>query len=233
MIDLYYWPTPNGWKITIALEEMGLPYRVVPVNIGRGEQHEASFVRLSPNRRMPAIVDHDPIGGGEPLELFESAAILQYLADKSGQLLPTSGNARYQVLAWVAWQVAGLGPMAGQLHHFKSYADAKLEYAIERYSNEVNRLYGVLDHQLEGRDFLCGDYSIADVASYPWILPEAHAQDMAQFPNLSRWYQALRARPAVQRGRKVGAELAKPLDAEAKKILFGQTAASSKAATRV
>lgn len=233
MIDLYYWPTPNGWKITIALEEMGLPYRVVPVNIGRGEQHEASFVRLSPNRRMPAIVDHDPIGGGAPLELFESAAILQYLADKSGQLLPKTGSARYQVLAWVAWQVAGLGPMAGQLHHFKSYAEAKLEYAIDRYSNEVNRLYGVLDHQLEGRDFVCGDYSIADVASYPWILPEAHGQDLAQFPNLSRWYQALRARPAVQRGRKVGAELAKPLDAEAKKILFGQTAASAKAATRV
>ncbi len=232
MIDLHYWPTPNGWKITIALEEMGLPYRVVPVDIGRGAQHEAGFVRLSPNRRMPAIVDDDPIGGGAPLALFESGAILQYLADKSGQLLPKSGSARYEVLAWVAWQIAGLGPMAGQLHHFKDYAGPKIVYAIERYTNEVNRLYGVLDHQLEGREFLCDAYSIADIASYAWILPESHGQDLSHFPNLARWYHALRARPAVQRGRKVGAELARPLDDEAKKILFGQTAASAKAATR-
>ena len=232
MIDLYYWPTPNGWKITIALEEMGLPYRVVPVDIGRGAQHDAGFVRISPNRRMPAIIDDDPLGGGAPIDLFESAAILQYLADKSGQLLPKSGQGRYEVLAWVAWQVAGLGPMAGQLHHFKDYAPAKIEYAIQRYANEVNRLYGVLDARLEGREFLCGAYSIADIASYPWVLPEAHGQDMTHFPNLDRWYRVMRARPAVQKGRKVGVELARPMDEESKKVLFGQSATSVKAATK-
>jgi GST-like protein len=229
MIDLYYWPTPNGWKITMALEELELPDRVVPVDMGRGGQHAPDFVRLSPNRRMPAIVDHDPEGGGT-IEIFESAAILQYLGDKTGKLLPSRGQARYEVLAWVAWQVAGLGPMAGQLHHFKSYAPTTIDYAIDRYTKEVNRLYGVLDARLEGREFLCGELSIADLASYPWILPEAHGQDLASFPNLARWYRTMRARPAIQRGRKVGVELARPMDEEAKKVLFGQTAQSAREA---
>lgn len=224
MIDLYYWPTPNGWKITMALEELGLPYRVVPVDIGRGAQHAPEFVRLSPNRRMPAIVDHDGVGGGV-IELFESAAILQYLGDKTGKLLPARGQARYDVLAWVAWQVAGLGPMAGQLGHFKSYAPVKVEYAIERYSKEVQRLYGVLDARLEGREFLCGELSIADFASFPWIHPEMQGQDLTQFPNLARWLLAMGDRPAVQRGRKVGAELSRPIDDEAKKVLFGAASA--------
>ncbi|GAB4216544.1 MAG: glutathione S-transferase N-terminal domain-containing protein [Sandaracinaceae bacterium] len=230
MIDVYYWPTPNGWKITIALEELELPYRVVPVDITRGAQHAAEFVRISPNRRMPAIVDHAPLGGGEPIAIFESGAILPYLAEKTGRLMPADPRGKYEVLQWVAWQVAGLGPMAGQLHHFQSYAPEKIPYAIDRYRNEVNRLYGVLDQALRGRDFLAGSYSIADIACYPWILPEAHGQDLAAFPDLARWYHALRARPAVQRGRKVGAELARPLDEEAKKVLFGQTAASAAAA---
>jgi GST-like protein len=230
MIDVHYWPTPNGWKITIALEELALPYRVIPVDITRGAQHTEAFTRLSPNHRMPAIVDHEPAGGGEPIAIFESAAILQYLAEKTGQLLPADPRGRYEVLQWVAWQVAGLGPMAGQLHHFQSYAPEKIPYAIERYRKEVNRLYGVLDRQLRGRDFLAGAYSIADIAAYPWILPEAHGQDLADFPDLARWYRTLRERPAVQRGRKVGVELARPLDDEAKKVLFGQTAASAEAA---
>jgi GST-like protein len=230
MIDVHYWPTPNGWKVTMALEELALPYRIVPVDIGRGAQHAPEFVRLSPNRRMPAIVDHDGIGGGT-IELFESAAILQYLAEKAGKLLPARGPRRYEVLAWVAWQVAGLGPMAGQLHHFESYAPTRLDYAIDRYAKEVNRLYGVLDARLDGREFLCDELSIADLASYPWILPEAHGQNLAEFPNLARWYAALRARPAIARGRKVGAELARPMDDEARRILFGQTARGARAAS--
>jgi GST-like protein len=230
MIDVYYWPTPNGWKVTIALEELALPYRVVPVDITRGEQHTADFTKLSPNQRMPAIVDHEPAGGGAPIAIFESAAILQYLAERTGRLMPTDPRGKYEVLQWVAWQVAGLGPMAGQLHHFQSYAPEKIPYAIERYRKEVNRLYGVMDRQLRGREFLAEEYSIADIACYPWILPEAHGQDLEDFPGLSRWYAALRARPAVQRGRKVGAELARPLDDQAKQVLFGQTAASAAAA---
>jgi GST-like protein len=227
VIDLHYWPTPNGWKVSIALEELGLPYRVVPVDITRGAQHAPAFAAISPNHRMPAIVDHEPLGGGPPLSVFESGAILQYLAEKTGRLMPADPRGRYEALQWVAWQVAGLGPMAGQLHHFKSYAPEPIPYAIERYTNEVNRLYGVLDRRLADREHLAGDYSIADIASFPWILPEAHGQDLASFPHLSRWYWALRARPAVKRGRKVGVELARPLDAEAKKVLFGQTAESA------
>lgn len=230
MIDVHYWPTPNGWKVTIALEELGLPYRVIPVDITRGAQHEPEFVRISPNRRMPAIVDHEPLGGGEPLAIFESAAILQYLGEKTGRLLPTDPRGKYEVLQWVAWQVAGLGPMAGQLHHFKSYAPEPIPYAIERYAKEVDRLYGVLDRRLSDREHVAGDYSIADIACYPWILPEAHGIELSRFPSLSRWYWALRERPAIKRGRKVGVELARPLDDEAKKVLFGQTAESAERA---
>lgn len=221
MIDLYFWPTPNGKKISVALEELGLPYRVVPVDIGRGAQNEAEFVRISPNHKMPAIVDDDGPEGAK-ISVFESAAILQYLGEKTGHFLPKAGQARYDVLAWLAWQVAGLGPMAGQYGHFTRYAPTRIEYGVERYGREVDRLYGVLDARLEGREFVAGELSVADFAIYPWILPEHRAWDRARLANLTRWHDAMGARPGVQRGMAVGAELSKPLDAEAKKVLFGQ-----------
>jgi GST-like protein len=226
MIDLHYWPTPNGWKISIALEELELPYNMIPVNIGRGEQFKPEFLAISPNNRMPAIVDHDPPGGGAPLSIFESGAILTYLAEKTGKLSPTDLRGRYEVAQWVHWQMGGLGPMAGQAHHFRGYAPEKIPYAIDRYTNEVNRLYGVLNKRLADREFLAGAYSIADIASYPWVVPhERQGQDLAEFPHLQRWFQALRERPAVQRGMAVGKDLSKPvMDEEAKKILFGQKA---------
>jgi GST-like protein len=226
MIDLHYWPTPNGWKISIALEELELPYNMIPVNIGRGEQFKPEFLAISPNNRMPAIVDHDPPGGGAPLSIFESGAILTYLAEKTGKLSPTDLRGRYEVAQWVHWQMGGLGPMAGQAHHFRGYAPEKIPYAIDRYTNEVNRLYGVLNKRLADREFLAGAYSIADIASYPWVVPhERQGQDLAEFPHLRRWFQALRERPAVQRGMAVGKDLSKPvMDEEAKKILFGQKA---------
>ncbi|UJR80674.1 Disulfide-bond oxidoreductase YfcG [Sandaracinus amylolyticus] len=228
MIDLHYWPTPNGWKITIALEELGLPYAVKPVNIGRGEQFRPEFLAISPNNRMPAIVDDDPPGGGAPIAIFESGAILQYLAEKTGRLIPSDVRGRYEVLQWVAWQVAGLGPMAGQAHHFRQYAPEKLPYAIDRYTNEVNRLYGVLDRRLSDREFVAGEYSIADIAIYPWVVPwQAQGQQLSEFPHLERWFRALEARDAVKRGVEVGKELRVPkMDDEAKKVLFGQTAKS-------
>ncbi|HYM32890.1 MAG TPA: glutathione S-transferase N-terminal domain-containing protein [Candidatus Cybelea sp.] len=229
MIDLHYWPTPNGWKITIMLEECGLPYTVKPVNIGRGEQFKPEFLRISPNNRMPAIVDHDPPGGGPPVSVFESGAILIYLGEKTGKFLPKDLRGRFNVIEWVMWQMGGLGPMAGQNHHFSNYAPDKLPYAIDRYVKETNRLYGVLDVQLgKTGKFIAGDYSIADMASYPWVVPyERQGQKLEDFPNLKRWFETMRARPAVQKALSVGKELRQPtMDAEAKKILFGQTAAN-------
>ncbi|MFT3765003.1 MAG: glutathione S-transferase N-terminal domain-containing protein [Minicystis sp.] len=229
MIDLHYWPTPNGWKISIMLEEIGLPYRVVPVNIGRGEQFKPEFLAISPNNRMPAIVDHDPPGGGDPVSVFESGAILLYLGDKTGQLLPKDLRGRYEVTQWVMWQMGGLGPMAGQAHHFRQYAPEKIAYGINRYTNEVNRLYGVMNKRLADREFLAGAYSIADIAAYPWVVPyKNQGQDLEEFPNLKRWFEAIGARPAVERGMAVGKELRStaPMDEEAKKVLFGQTAKS-------
>jgi GSH-dependent disulfide-bond oxidoreductase len=230
MIDLHYWPTPNGWKVSIMLEETGLPYRLVPVNIGRGEQFKPDFLAISPNNRMPAIVDHDPPGGGEPISVFESGAILVYLAEKTGQFQPKDLRGRYEVLQWVMWQMGGLGPMAGQAHHFRQYAPEKLPYAIDRYTKEVNRLHGVMNKRLADRDYLAGEYSIADMAAWPWVVPwKNQGQQIEEFPHLNRWFEAVKARPAVERGFAVGGELRStaPMDEEAKKILFGQTAAST------
>ncbi len=227
MIDLYYWPTPNGWKISIALEEMGLPYKVLPVNIGRGEQFKPEFLAISPNNRMPAIVDHDPAGGGAALSIFESGAILIYLAEKTGRFLPKELHGRFEALQWLMWQMGGLGPMLGQAHHFRQYAPEKIQYGVDRYTNEANRLYGVLNKRLADRAFVAGDYSIADMACWPWIvLHDMQGQRLEDFPHLRRWFETMRARPAVQKGFELGRELRTPsgLDNEAKKILFGQKA---------
>ncbi len=229
MIDLHYWPTPNGWKITIMLEECGLDYEVVPVNIGRGEQFTPEFLSISPNNRMPAIVDHEPIGGGEPLSIFESGAILTYLAEKTGRFMPSDLRGRCEVMQWLMWQVGGLGPMAGQANHFRVYASEPTSYAIDRYTDEVNRLYGVMDKRLADRDFLAGDYSIADMAAWPWVVPwKRQGQRLDDFANLRRWFDTIRARPAAQRGYAIGEELRRALadgpDEEARKVLFGQRA---------
>ncbi len=233
MIDLHYWPTPNGWKISIMLEECALPYRMLPVNIGRGEQFNADFLAISPNNRMPAIVDHAPTGGGAPLAVFESGAILQYLAEKSGLFLPTELRSRYQVLQWLMWQMGGLGPMAGQNGHFLLYAPEKIPYAIERYGKEVNRLYGVLDAQLgrTGAHVAGADYSIADMAIFSWVRTwKAQQVPLDDFPQVRRWFDALSQRPAVHRGLDLGRELRAPaLTAEARKALFGQSAQSVRA----
>src|ERR1700754_1137901 len=198
MIDLYYWTTPNGHKITIFLEETGTPYKVFPVNIGKGEQFKAEFLAVSPNNRIPALVDHDPPGGGKPISVFESGAMLVYLAEKTGKFLPKEPAKRADVMQWLFWQMGGLGPMSGQNNHFAHYALDKIPYAIDRYRNEVNRLYGVLNKKLEGRDFIAGDYSIADMASYPWIVPyERQGQKLEDFPNVQRWFEAIKARPAT------------------------------------
>ncbi|RIK97312.1 MAG: thiol:disulfide oxidoreductase [Proteobacteria bacterium] len=208
MIDLHSWPTPNGWKISIALEEMELAYRFVPVDIGKGEQLRPEFLAISPNGRIPAIVDQDPDDGGPPIAVFESAAILVYLADKSGRFLPRDPRGRTEVLEWLAWQVAGFGPMLGQHGHFKLYAAEKLPYAILRYRREAERLYGVLDRRLAGREHLCGAYSIADMACWPWVVThKAQEIDLAAFPHVRRWYDALKQRPALRRGYEVGREL--------------------------
>jgi GSH-dependent disulfide-bond oxidoreductase len=227
MIELFYWPTPNGHKITMFLEEAGLEYRITPVNIGAGEQFKPDFLKIAPNNRMPAIIDHAPADGGAPISIFESGAILQYLAERTGKFLPGDVRGKYKVLEWLAWQVGGLGPMAGQNHHFNRYAPEKIDYAINRYVNETNRLYGVLNKALEGRDFIAGDYSIADMASYPWIVPyEAQGQKLEDFPNLQRWFEAIKARPAtIEAYAKGKAVSAQPVvTEEAKKLLFGQTA---------
>jgi GST-like protein len=227
MIDLYYWTTPNGHKISIFLEETGLEYRVRPVNIGRGEQFNPEFLEISPNNRIPAIVDREPADGGEPLALFESGAILEYLADKSGRFLPRSGRERYTVLAWLHWQMAGLGPMAGQNHHFRNYAPEQIDYAVERYINETSRLYRVLDTRLDGREYIGEDYSIADMAVYPWVKPyDKQGQDINAYPNVRRWMETIEARPAVTRAYALAEEInpdgGVKMDAEARRHLFGQ-----------
>lgn len=233
MIDLHYWPTPNGWKISIMLEECGLPYRFVPVNIGKGEQFLPEFLAISPNNRMPALVDDAPEGGGEAIAVFESGAILQYLAEKTGRFLPTDLRGRYQTLQWLMWQMGGLGPMAGQNGHFLLYAPEKIPYAIERYGKEVDRLYGVLDTRLgqTGAHVAGADYSIADMAIFPWVRThKAQGVELQKFPHVQRWYQQLFDRPAVQRGLALGKDLRAPaLTDEARKALFGQTAESVKA----
>jgi GSH-dependent disulfide-bond oxidoreductase len=227
MIDLYYWTTPNGHKITIFLEEAGVPYRIIPINIGKGEQFGADFLRIAPNNRIPAIVDTAPADGGAPLSVFESGAILLYLAEKTEQFLPSEARARADVLQWLFWQMAGLGPMAGQNHHFVQYAPEQVPYAIQRYVNETNRLYGVLDAQLAGRDYVAGDYSIADMAIYPWIVPyKKQRQSLDDFPHLKRWFATIAARPAVQRAYDRAREInSKPVVSdESRTVLFGQTA---------
>jgi GST-like protein len=232
MIDLYYWPTPNGHKIAIFLEETGLEYRIVPVNIGRGEQFRPDFLRIAPNNRMPAIVDHDPADGKAPLSVFESGAILMYLAEKTGRFLPEDLRGRNEVVQWLFWQMAGLGPMAGQNHHFVHYAPEKLPYAIDRYVKETSRLYAVLDRRLADRDCIAGEYSIADMAAYPWIVPHARQQqDLNDFPSLKRWFDTIRARPAVGRAYEKGKAIStKPtVDDEARKFLFGQSSETVKA----
>jgi GST-like protein len=228
-IELYYWPTPNGWKITIMLEELGVPYVVKYVNIGRGDQFAPDFLKISPNNRMPAIIDPDG-PDGEPISIFESGAILQYLGRKYGKFYPADERGRVEVDQWLFWQVGGLGPMAGQAHHFRQYAPERIAYGIDRYTNEVNRLYGVMNKRLGDRPFLAGDYSIADMAAVGWVIPhENQGQDLNEFPNLKRWFETILARPAVKRAIEVGKEerarqKALAEDEEAKKILFGQRA---------
>ena len=225
-IELYYWPTPNGWKITIMLEELGVPYKVKYVNIGKGEQFEPSFLKIAPNNRMPAIVD--PEGpDGKPISIFESGAILQYLGRKFAKFYPADERARVEVEQWLFWQMGGLGPMAGQAHHFRQYAPEKLPYAIDRYTNEVNRLYGVMNKRLADREFLAGEYSIADMASIGWTRSyKNQGQELEDFPHLKRWFDAILARPAVERALGVGQERRNNLadDKDAQKVLFGQRA---------
>ena len=227
MIDLYYWTTPNGHKVSIMLEEAKLAYRVKPINIGRGEQFDPEFLTIAPNNRIPAIVDHVPKDGGQPLSMFESGAILEYLADKSGLFLPAAGRERYIVLQWLHWQMGGLGPMAGQNHHFCHYAPQKIEYAIERYVRETNRLYSVLDQRLAQHTYVGGDdYSIADMAIYPWIVPwEKQGQTIDEFPDLERWFEMVKARPAVRRAyalvEEVNPQAGVQMDEQARKHLFG------------
>ncbi|GHD67527.1 glutathione binding-like protein [Jeongeupia chitinilytica] len=228
MIDLYYWTTPNGHKVSIFLEETGLDYTIHPVNIGKGEQFDPAFLKIAPNNRIPAIVDRNPVDGGAPVPLFESGAILLYLADKTGKLIPQDLRGRNAALQWLFWQMGGLGPMAGQNHHFSQYAPEKLPYAIERYVKETARLYAVMDKRLGEAAYLAGDeYSIADIAAYPWVVPyERQGQDLANFPNLKRWFDAIAARPAVQRAYAKAEAInpPKPMDEAEKKILFGQDA---------
>jgi GSH-dependent disulfide-bond oxidoreductase len=267
MIDLYYWTTPNGHKVTMFLEETQTPYRIVPINIGRGEQFgreflqvspimleecglrynvipvniaqgeqfKPEFLKISPNNRIPAIVDRAPVDGGAPVPLFESCAILLYLAEKTGQLLSKDLRGRADALQWLFWQAAGLGPMAGQNHHFSQYASEKLPYAIDRYVKETSRLYAVLDKRLADREFIAGSYSIADIASYPWIVPyQRQGQDLANFPNLKRWLKAIESRPATVRAYAKVAEVNPNthavMDEQARKILFGQTAETIRSA---
>ena len=229
MIDLYYWTTPNGHKVTMFLEETGLDYKIIPVNISTGEQFEPSFLEIAPNNRIPAMVDHNPAEGDAPISIFESGAMLQYLAEKTGRFMPTDLAGRTEVMQWLFWQMGGLGPMAGQNHHFVTYAPEKIPYAMDRYVNETGRLYGVLNKRLADREFVAGDYSIADMACYPWIVPhERQQQNLDDFPNLKRWYDAIAARPATVRAYARAKEInTQPTVSEdAKKILFGQDAAT-------
>jgi GSH-dependent disulfide-bond oxidoreductase len=237
MIDLHYWTTPNGHKITIFLEETGLPYKIIPVDIGKGDQFKREFLKHSPNNRIPAIVDHEPAGGGAPISVFESGAILLYLADKTKKFIAQDLRGRTDTIQWLFWQMGNLGPMAGQNNHFNNYAVEKLPYAMDRYRNEVNRLYGVLNTRLADRSFIAGEYSIADMASYPWIVPyERQGQKLEDFPNVKRWFEAIRARPAVVRAyEKAKAVNPNPPGVrtpEQRAILFGQNAKSVQSAVR-
>ena len=231
MIDVHYWTTPNGHKVTIFLEEAGLQYKIIPINIGKGEQFKADFLAVSPNNRIPAIVDHDPAGGGKPISVFESGAILVYLAEKTGKFAGNDIRSRAETMQWLFWQMGGLGPMAGQNNHFNNYAQEKIPYAMDRYRNEVNRLYGVMNKRLADRQFLAGEYSIADMACYPWIVPwERQGQSLADFPHLKRWFEAIQARPAVVKAyewtAKINPGQGGIRTAEERAILFGQTAQS-------
>ncbi len=224
MIDLYTWPTPNGFKVSIALEEMRLAYKVIPVDIGAGDQFEPDYLRLNPNNKMPTIVDHDP--GDGPFTVFESGAILIYLAEKTGMFMPDDRRGRSEVVQWVMFQMGSIGPMLGQAHHFRQYAPEPLPYAVERYTNEANRLYAVLDRRLEGRDFLAGDYSIADMATMPWLRrPERQGVEINDYPNVERWRQSILDRPAVERGLQVLADQTRrgPIDEKSREMLFGAT----------
>jgi len=229
MIDFYYWPTPNGWKVSIMLEECGLPYRMVPINIGRGDQFAPEFMAISPNNRMPAIVDHDDPDA--PLSVFESGAILMHLAEKTGRFMPQDRIGQKEMREWLFWQVGNLGPMAGQHSHFFNYAPKDQSYSQHRYANEYNRCIGVLERRLEGRDYILdGGYSIVDIACWPWILiAKAMGQPLDEFPNVTRWRQAVKERPAVRRGVDLGKDLrrSEPPDEEQREILFNQTAAST------
>ncbi len=227
MIELHYWTTPNGHKITMFLEETGLEYKIVPVHIGKGEQFKPDFLAVSPNNRIPAILDRKPKDGGAPIPVFESGAILLYLSEKTGRFLPLDPRKRYDAIQWLFWQMGGLGPMSGQNNHFSQYAVEKIPYAIDRYRNEVNRLYAVLNKKLKGRDFIAGEYSIADMACYPWIVPyERQGQKIDDFPDLKRWFEAIKARPATVRAYELAKSIntAPSITEESRKILFGQTA---------
>lgn len=232
MIDLYFAATPNGLKIKLFLEETGLPYRIFPVSLSKGDQFKPAFLAISPNNKIPAIVDQAPQGGGAPISIFESGAILVYLAEKTGRFMPKDLRGRVEVLKWLFWQVGGLGPMAGQAGHFRVYAPEPVPYAIDRYTKEVNRLYGVLDKQLAGYEYVAGEYSIADMAIYPWIVPHApHGQKLEDFPHLKRWFETIGARPAVLKtyeGVEPAYSNAKNITDEERKMLFGQSAASIK-----
>lgn len=230
MIDLYYWTTPNGHKVTIFLEEAALPYELFAVNIGRGDQFKPEFLAISPNNRIPAIVDRAPADGGAPISLFESGAILLYLAQKTARFMPQTLRARQAVMEWLFWQMGGFGPMLGQNHHFRAYAPQQIPYAIERYTNEAKRLYYVLNTRLEGREYIGDEYSIADMAAYPWAVPhERQGIDFADYPNVARWFKNIAARPAVVRAyaRAEALNSAPTVDEDAKKMLFGQTCTSA------
>ncbi len=227
MIELYFAATPNGLKLKLFMEEAGLPYFVTPVNIGKGEQFRPEFLAISPNNKIPAIVDHAPAGGGAPVTLFESGAIMLYLAEKTGRLIPTDIHGRAEVLQWLFWQMAGLGPMAGQIGHFNVYAPEKVPYAIDRYTRETARLYGVLNQRLADREFIAGEFSLADIACYPWIVPhEAHGQTLADFPHLERWFVTMSQRPATLRTYEgvanVYAARQQDISDEERRVLFGQ-----------
>jgi GST-like protein len=227
MIEFYYWTTPNGHKVTIFLEEAGVEYKIMPINIGKGEQFAPEFLAIAPNNRIPAIVDTTPADGGTPISIFESGAILQYLAEKEQKFLAADLRGRYDALQWLYWQMGGLGPMAGQNHHFVQYAPERIPYAMERYIKETNRLYGVLNKRLADREFIAGTYSIADMACYPWIVPyERQQQDLNSFPHLKRWFERIAARPAVQRAYAVAqtVNVTPTVTKESQALLFGQAA---------
>jgi GST-like protein len=231
MIDFYYWPTPNGWKISIMLEECGLDYRLIPVNIGKGDQFKPEFLAISPNNRMPAIVDHDRETEDGPVSVFESGAILLHLAEKTGRFMPQDKRGRKEAGEWLFWQVGNLGPMAGQISHFVNYAPQDQDYSKARYANEYNRCIGVLERRLQGREYILDDYSIVDMACWPWILiAKPLGQPLDDFPNVTRWRQTVKNRPAVQKGVDLGKEWRRssPPDDEERRILFNQTAQSVK-----